>query len=158
MWLVIGYGSMLHSDDRFGRDVAEQIYERAVTGRVDVVSANQLTPELAEPISRASGVIFVDASATLPPGSIQCATLVPSVVQDDAVAFTHHCTPEMLLQSARTLFGVEPPAWLCTVGAESFGLGESLSPSVSAAVPQVVAWILDRLTADTATTGETGRT
>ena len=158
MWLIIGYGSLLHSDDRFGRDVVEQVHARAADGTLDVVSANQLTPELAEPISRAAGVIFVDANAALPPGSVQCAPLEASTCEQEPTAFTHHVTPEMLLCSARTLFGHAPPAWLCSAGADSFALGEALSASVSPAVPQVVDWILDLLAANSAATGEPGET
>ncbi len=145
MWLVIGYGSLLHSDDRFGQEVVDQVLEHTDEGTVDVLATNQLTPELADPISRATGVIFVDASAELPAGSVQCAMLDCSPFAGELPAFTHHCTPQVLMQSARSLFGHAPPAWLCAVGAESFALGESLSPVVSDAVPQVVAWILHRL-------------
>ena len=146
MWLVIGYGSLLHSDDRFGREVAERVLAEANEVAVEVIAANQLTPELAEPMSRAEGVIFVDASAELRPGSVECVMLPSSPdCTDGPSAFTHHCTPAMLLQSARSLYEHEPPAWLCTVGAETFALGESMSPAVSRAVPQVVTWILERL-------------
>ncbi len=145
MWLVIGYGSLLRSDDRIGRDIVEQVLERAGTRAVEVISANQLTPELSEPISRADGVIFVDASAELAPGTVKYDRLAASGRVDSMPVFVHHCTPEMLLGSARLLFGHQPRAWLCTVGAESLAIGESLSPSVAGAVPQVVDWILNRL-------------
>lgn len=147
MWLVIGYGSLLHSDDRVGHVVADRVFELAGSGRVEVITATQLTPELAEPISRAAGVIFVDAGVDLPPGDVRYSLLASMVEADSTPAFTHFCTPSSLLRSARDLYGRAPSAWLCAVGAQSLALGEWLSPAVSASVPGVVAWILERLPA-----------
>ena len=147
MWLVVGYGSLLHSDDRVGHVVADRVLEHAGAGRVEIITATQLTPELAEPISRAAGVIFVDASTELSAGDVRYALLAPMNEADSVPAFTHFCTPASLMRSARELYGQAPSAWLCAVGAESFTLGESLSPAVSESVARVVTWIPEKLPA-----------
>jgi hydrogenase maturation protease len=150
MWLVLGYGNALHADDGFGIAVAERLLPRVDPEMVEVVTAHQLTPEWAEPISRADGVIFVDASVALSPGQIQCLDLAEAASAQPArnAAFTHQCTPDLLLHAARVLYGRAPRAWLYTVGGAGFALGETLSAAVEAAVDRVIELILDRLYAN----------
>jgi hydrogenase maturation protease len=148
-WLLIGYGSALHEDDRFGRLVAERVRTAIDSGLADVLMATQLLPEMAEPIAGARGVIFVDAAADIPPGDLVCRRLaVPDGSNSgSAPAFSHQCTPATLLASAQELYGRSPAGWLCLVGGERFGLGETLSPRVEQAVGPAVTWILDRIAA-----------
>ncbi len=147
MWLVIGYGNSLYADDRFGIDVAEELRTRLAADDIEVISGDLLKPEWAEPISRADGVIFVDASDSLPPGKLQCLGLDPVLPIDSARSsiFTHYATPEMLLAAARVLYGRAPLGWLYMVGGEDFSLGEKLSPTVKRMVPRTVALILERV-------------
>src|SRR5258708_26660681 len=101
MWLVIGYGSPLHSDDRLGWVVADQLEAALDPAIVEIAACQQLTPEWIEPISRAAGVIFVDANAELTPGQIACAALSPPHETTHAITrvhFTHHITPQIILQ------------------------------------------------------------
>jgi hydrogenase maturation protease len=143
MWLVIGYGSQLHVDDRFGPAVAEAVQATADPTLVDVIVATQLTPELIEPISRAGGVIFVDAAIGGTPGRVECTSLGQTVAPAaNSTALSHHCTPEMLLEGANALYGHAPPGWLYVAGGENFELGETLSPCVEQAVRETVARIL----------------
>jgi hydrogenase maturation protease len=147
MWLVIGYGSTLHADDGFGPAVVEGVRARLPCGvPLEVIAGIQPVPEWAEPISRASGVIFVDASADLPPGQLQCVALTDEAPR--ASTFTHHCTPQALLESAGLLYGHRPPGWLYAAGGANFTLGEALSAPVAAAVPRAVAAILKIVTED----------
>ena len=60
-FLVIGYGNTLRSDDGVGAKVAAAVAELALPGVVALV-LHQLTPELAETISEARAVVFVDAA------------------------------------------------------------------------------------------------
>jgi hydrogenase maturation protease len=146
MWLVIGYGSLLHSDDRFGPSVAEAVQAMTDPALVEVHAATQLTPEMIEPISRACGVIFVDAGVGISPGQIGCMPLNQTEPRAaDSTALSHHCTPEMLLEGARTFYGHAPPGWLYVVGGENFALGDTLSPCVEQALPETVARILKHL-------------
>src|SRR5262245_46508216 len=63
--LVIGYGNVLRSDDGVGPKVAEAIGAMALP-QVEILTCDLLTPELAEPISRAVKVVFVDAAVDTP--------------------------------------------------------------------------------------------
>src|SRR5579859_5003074 len=136
MWLLIGCGSSLHSDDRLGWVVVETVAGAFDPTNVEAIVAVQLFPELAEPISRAEGVIFVDADATLPPGKIGCVNLTSNpfpfhgegslgvsvpplyeLVRGLGGEITaHHLTPQAVLNAARVLYGRAPEAWLYSVG------------------------------------------
>jgi hydrogenase maturation protease len=123
--LLIGYGNSLRGDDGVGLVVAQRLQGLAV---------HQLTPDLAEPISQAAKVIFIDADVRLPPGEVRRAPVV-----ETQSSLGHHCTPGELLVIARTLYGHAPPAELISIGIESTEFRESLSAPVLTAAEQVVA-------------------
>ena len=52
--LILGYGNPLRSDDGLGWQVAVQLFRTNTSPEVLVLPCHQLTPELAEPISRFS--------------------------------------------------------------------------------------------------------
>jgi hydrogenase maturation protease len=145
--LVIGYGNPLRADDGFGWIVAQQLRRDLPGDRlpadVVVLAEHQLTPELAEPISRASFVIFVDAREGNRPGRVDCHTVVPA--EECSPAFSHDVDPPSLLQMARLLFGSSPTAVVITVDGEAFGYGTDLSPVVQASLPEVIRYVLDIL-------------
>ncbi len=146
MLLVIGYGNPLRSDDGVGQHVAEQFAART-NGRqdVEILALHQLAPELAEPISRAHLVIFVDASADTTPGFVLYRTVTPTRAQGNT--FTHNTSPEGLLAGARDLYGACPEGLLITIGGASFELGETLSAPVQKALPEVLDALQARLPA-----------
>ncbi|MCO5197274.1 MAG: hydrogenase maturation protease [Anaerolineae bacterium] len=131
--LIIGYGNTLRGDDGIGVAAAEEI--RAGNPDVDVITCHQLAPELAEPISQARLVIFVDASAATAPGTIVAQRITSADLSHSS--FTHHVDPATLLALAGTLFGGNPEAWLMTVGIASTALGAPVSPLVAAALPEL---------------------
>jgi hydrogenase maturation protease len=122
-FLVIGYGNTLRSDDGVGAKVAAAVAELALPGVVALVR-HQLTPELAEPVSTARVVIFVDAAADAST-DVQMRQVEPA---DGAQLMAHAADPRMLLALARQLFGRCPPAWWLTIPVENLGFGEELSP------------------------------
>jgi hydrogenase maturation protease len=136
--LIIGYGNPLRGDDRLGWEVADQIARNAGDS-VKVLTRHQLTPELAEPISNADVVVFVDACHNGRAGDWRCETIRP----DDAIpqAFAHHLTPLSLLDYAAAIFDAKPAALLVSVTAGSFEYGDTLTPNVAAVVPEVVDYI-----------------
>jgi hydrogenase maturation protease len=138
--LVIGYGNPLRADDGLGWVVAQRLRTDLAgdlsLGDVVVVAEHQLTPELAEPISRARFVIFVDAREGEHPGPVDCRVVVPA--GDGSLAFSHNVDPPSLLQMARLLYGACPTAVVVSVDGEDFGYGTTLSTVVQAAVPEVV--------------------
>ena len=136
--LVIGYGNTLRSDDGVGPAVADEI-EKLGLADIASVSCPQLTPELAEPISFARRVIFVDAALD---GSqdVQLRSLAPA---DSSQIMAHAADPQTMLALARDVFGHAPEAWLIAIPVENIELGEELSPLAKAgsekAIEKIVA-------------------
>jgi len=122
-FLVIGYGNTLRSDDGVGAKVAAAVAELALPGVVALV-LHQLAPELAEPISGARTVIFVDAAVDAS-SEVQMRQLAPA---EGAQLMAHAADPRSLLAFAQQLFGRCPPAWWLTIPVENLGFGEELSP------------------------------
>ncbi len=131
--LVLGYGSELRGDDSIGLRVAEALADSVVDPDVEIVACGQLTPDLAEAVSRCQRVVFVDASAEDPPGHISCRRIYPR--EGGALSLSHELDPQSLLVWTRELFGQEPEAVLCTMGGECFDLTEQLSPVVVETLP-----------------------
>jgi hydrogenase maturation protease len=145
--LVVGYGNPLRADDGLGLVVAQRLRselegDRSL-GDVVVLIRHQLTPELAEAISRARSVIFVDAREGDHPGLVDCRVVVPA--EYGALAFSHDVDPPSLVTMARLLYGACPTAVVISVDGEEFGYGTTLSAPVQAAVPEVVQCIRDIL-------------
>ena len=137
--LVIGYGNPLRGDDGFGWQVAQLLGEIHLR-QLEVITCHQLTPELAELLARATRAVFVDASVTVAPGTLEIRALVIQELEPASMteSLTHHLTPAHLLVLARTLYGRAPPATLITVGAINLAHAEHLSPGVKAVIPEVL--------------------
>ena len=155
--LVIGYGNPLRADDGLGWTVARRLQcdldGDPQFGDVVVLAEHQLTPELAEPISRARLVIFVDARAGDQPGRIERRGIASTV--DGSLAFSHHVDPPSLVQMARLLYGHCPTAVVVSVDGDDFGYGTTLSPAIQAAIPEVVRGIRTMLVEGVAEGGAT---
>ena len=121
--LVIGYGNTLRSDDGVGAKVAAAVAELGLPG-VAALVRHQLTPELAEPISEARAVVFVDAAADAST-EVRLRPLEPA---ESAQLMAHAADPRSLLALAKQLFGRCPPAWWLTIPVENLEFGEELSP------------------------------
>lgn len=140
--LIIGYGNPLRGDDAFGWHAAHRLIALAQGKSVRVLPAHQLTPELAEPISDAELVIFIDASHQGEPGAWQCKDIARNVLLASDCSSAHYLTPVALLVFARTVYGACPRALLFSFTTESFGCGETLTRSAKAALPEVLQRIL----------------
>jgi len=134
--LIVCYGNPLRSDDGFGWHVGRLLSEALARKDAEVITCHQLTPELAERLSRSERAVFVDADAEGEAGRIRQQLVHPQPPASQT--FTHSCTPSSLLADAQRLYGRCPPAIIITVSAQSFEFGDALSPAVSAALPQVV--------------------
>jgi hydrogenase maturation protease len=120
--LVIGYGNTLRGDDSVGPRVAEAI-EALILPGVRALSCNLLTPELAETISQARRVVFVDASVE-PAAEVEMKKLFAA---ESSQVFAHAANPRTLLAMARDLFGHVPEAWCLSIPVENLEIGEELS-------------------------------
>jgi hydrogenase maturation protease len=121
--LVIGYGNTLRRDDGVGPRVADAVAALALPG-VHALACPLLTPELADPVSQARVVIFVDAAVDAP-REVQMRKLAAAGTSQ---IMAHAASPATLLALARDVFGHVPEAWWLTIPAEDLGIGEELSP------------------------------
>lgn len=135
--LLLACGNVLRSDDGVGLHLAAAVETDPRFAGVEVIVAQQFTPELAELIAAADRVAFVDACAELPAGEVRLQSV--AVAAEPPHSFTHHLPPAALLALAQSLYGRTPQqAVALAVGAASFELGEGLSATVVAAVPPAI--------------------
>jgi hydrogenase maturation protease len=139
MLLVIGYGNPLRSDDGIGQVVVKALEARVRSKALRIITTHQLTPELAEPISRAAMTIFVDACEGEQPGAVACQTVAAETL---AGAFTHNVTPASLLSAARELYGRAPAGLIVSITGASFDYGTEFSPHLASAIPRITEQII----------------
>ena len=96
----------------------------------------QLTPELAEDVSRTETVIFLDASSNGEPGSVRCEAVFPQLGE---LHFSHHLAPAEILGLCDRLYSAKPRAFLISIHGECFDHGQELSPTTVHALPQALA-------------------
>ena len=131
--LIIGYGNTLRGDDGVGPRVAAAIERLAVPG-VCTIGCAMLTPELADPVSRADTVIFVDAAVDAPQ-EVQLRKLEPN---ESSQLMAHAADPRTMLALARDVFGHTPKAWWLTIPAVALDFSEGLSPAAQLGLAEAV--------------------
>ncbi len=135
--LVLACGNSLRGDDGVALQIVHRMQEGVCDPATEFHCQQQWTPELAEPISKAKLVVFVDAALHTPPGSIACRQLQP--MRSMPLGYTHHVSPESLLWLAEELYGKRPvDAYLITIAGATFKLAEPLSDPVQSAIPSAV--------------------
>lgn len=127
MNLVIGIGNELRGDDGVG--------PRLVAGLepadgLETMSVHQLTPEMADRLSRAKRVLFVDAAVDRDDVRLE------RIETTQTRGIGHAVTPGALLGWTQFAFGRHPEAWLLGVPAGSFDVGDPISPGVSGLLPE----------------------
>lgn len=132
--LVIAYGNPLRSDDGVAWQAANEL-RRDLPWAARIICAHQLTPEVAEDVSRADLVIFLDASSTGKPGTVRCQAVS---ARSRKPCFSHHLAPADLLGWCHRLYSAKPRAFLISVDGERFDYGQGLSVRALNAVPLVV--------------------
>ena len=132
-FLVIGYGNTLRGDDGVGPCVAEAIEKLRLPG-VRTLACRMLTPELADPISRAAKVIFVDAAVDAPK-EVQWRNLEPN---ETSQLMAHAADPRTMLALARDVFGHAPQAWWLTIPAVKLDFSETLTPEAQRGFAEAV--------------------
>jgi hydrogenase maturation protease len=144
--LILACGNTLRSDDGIGPWLADWTEQRFQGNPdIEVITRHQWTPELAENISSAESVLFIDCSAASKPGSISL-TAVEAASASPTLA-THHVGAPELLGLAGELYNSLPrAALLLTLGAGSLELGEQFSQPVLDAIPLACAKLEDAVT------------
>lgn len=134
--LLIPYGNPLRGDDGTGWRVADELAGEGVDENCSIRPMHQLTPEMAEDISHAKVVIFVDASSEGEPGDINCHPLKPCTTGE--MFNYHNMTPSRLLGLSLKLYGQCPKAFLLTLTGENFSFGDDLSPTCARMLPELI--------------------
>jgi hydrogenase maturation protease len=134
--LLIAFGNPLRGDDGLAEEAA-RLLERELAGtQTQVLVVHQLVPELAETMSTADIVVFVDASAHGQPGSVHNEAVLPE--EGPLPAFDHVFVPATLLAYCLRLYGQRPAARLFSISGESFAPGIGLSAAVRKSIPKLV--------------------
>lgn len=135
MVYILGYGNPLRGDDGLGYVAAESLRETwGSHPDVNIETAHQLTPEIAETLSEHTYAIFLDVQATGTPGEIIEREVQATGNADSPI--NHQCTPESLLQSAQQLYGHASNLRMFSIVGEDYGYHESLSDTVRSQLPQ----------------------
>ena len=133
--LILGYGDPLRGDDGVGWHAVHRLRERSAELDADVMSCHQLTPELAEAVSRAERVIFIDARVGPTPGTVEVSEVAAGA--PEYPTFSHHLDAATLVALAQGLYGRAPEAWILAVTGESFAYTDQLSASVQSSLPEL---------------------
>jgi hydrogenase maturation protease len=148
--LVFAWGNPLREDDGVAWHVLEglrRLRPRPGLPALHLRHAHQLTPELSECVSRAAGVVFVDARRDGEPGELRCEELRPAAGTNP---LAHSLSPQALLLYAEALYGRAPAAALVSIAGERFGMGEQLSTAVRRALPRAIRAVVRQARAWTA--------
>jgi hydrogenase maturation protease len=134
--LILACGNTLRSDDGIGPWLAQWADEKFRDDpTIRILSRQQWTPDLAEDISQADSILFIDCSIESAPGSVRVMDVEPSAPGHGLA--THHQGAPELLGLARDLYHSHPRrASLLTIGAGSTELGETFSEPVLDAIPE----------------------
>jgi hydrogenase maturation protease len=132
--LVIAYGNPLRSDDGVAWQAAEELKRNLPAS--EVICVHQLTPELAETVTRFDLVIFLDAASDGHAGRVNCRGVYAESVK---LRFSHYLEPAEIMALCQRLYSAKPEGFLITVHGERFTHGEGMSPAVASAIPHLVA-------------------
>ncbi|MCX7796721.1 MAG: hydrogenase maturation protease [bacterium] len=115
--LVIGYGNPARCDDGIGEYVTERLLSEGIN--VDILTCQELGPELCEDISGCGLVFFIDAGIEQ-----NEAFLIREITPKyKTPIFSHHISPEMLLAITEELYNVRPKAYLVSIKGYNFDFG-----------------------------------
>jgi hydrogenase maturation protease len=138
--LIVAIGNPLRSDDGLAWHAADLLEKTIPPAQAEILRLHQLTPELAETVSRYETVIFVDAAVgdgqeTVGEPQFRVISIMPDTV--DLIRFSHALSSASVLGLSADLYGETPRAFSATLPGRNFDHGESLSPEVAAALPKL---------------------
>ncbi len=134
--LIIGYGNPMREDDAIGCHAARALEQHFWNDAdVEVIAAQQLSPEMADDLSHRDFVLFLDASFGDTPGTITRTTVSP---EPGPCGFSHQLTPSSLLTAAEQLYGDAPFAMSITLAGWSFDLGQKMSQIATRRMPDYI--------------------
>ena len=135
----------MRSDDGVAWRAADAFASEFPEHAVDIHRLHQLTPELADTVRNYRSVVFVDAASCdgslTEPGTIRVEEILAGA--SEPARFSHVLSPKRVLDLAAQLYGASPRTFVVTVAGETFNHGDSLSPAVARAVPELIARIAE---------------
>ena len=137
--LVLGIGNLLMGDEGVGVHAVRRLLDSALAGDVRVVDGGTGGFHLLSCFQEYDPLVLIDAAADgQAPGTVS--TLEPVYASDYPRSLTAHDIGLKDVVEAAALIGPLPKTYLVTVSVgEPRGLALTLSPSVEAALPEVVA-------------------
>lgn len=115
--LVIGYGNPARCDDGIGEYVAKRLLSEGID--IEILTVQELGPELCEDISGCELVFFIDAGIEQ-----EESFLIREIIPKYKVPiFSHHISPEMLLAITEELYRVRPKSYLVSIKGYNFDFG-----------------------------------
>jgi len=134
--LILACGNTLRSDDGVGPWLCDWAADHfASDPRVQTISRQQWTPDLAVDIANTDSVLFIDCSIASAAGEINLIAVAPASSSPGLA--THHTGAPELLAFVKELYGSTPrTSLLLTIGAGSTDLGESFGPDVTATLSE----------------------
>ncbi len=134
--LIIGYGNPVRGDDAIGCHAARALEQYFWNDPdVEVIAAQQLTPEMVDDILQRDFVLFLEASSGEAPGTIRRTTVSP---EPGSAGFSRHFTPVSLLTAAEQLYGDAPFAMSIAMAGWSFDPGQKLSQIATRRMPDFI--------------------
>ena len=139
--IVFAWGNESRGDDGIGPLLARRLLELELPALV-VVEDHQLNIEHVTDFVGDTPLLFIDASVSIGSGIM----LEQIEASNDGNFSTHAISPQALLNVCREATGnAPPPAYLLHVAGRSFGLGESLGSTGSAAAESAWAFLNELL-------------
>ena len=138
--LIVAYGNPLRCDDGIAWRAAEMLEGKFLPDEVEIVSLHQLGPELAESASRRSMRDFYRCGRrgkSPRRGSSQSDVRWPRRTSRRA-SFLPCSRSSAIIGLAIRLYGTRVQAFSVTITGQNFDHGESLSPAVKAALPNLI--------------------
>lgn len=155
--LVVAYGNIDRQDDGAAWHILTRLLERMnhfgidpfeqpqiePTPNLTCLFALQLTPEMAELISKYERVCFIDAHTGAAPEPLYIDRVRPEFISSP---LTHHLTPAACLYLVETIYRQQVEGILVSVQGFEFGFGRSLSARTAVladqAVESILGWIV----------------
>lgn len=143
--LVVGLGHPDRGDDAVGGLVADQVGQR----RSDLVVEHLLDPAaLLDVLNDVEVLVVADAALSpAPVGTVEVFDVSQRPLREATgrPPSTHGLSLATVLDLARTTDTLAPSAWVVTVAADSFDIGQPPHPRVRAAVPDAARRVVDLL-------------
>jgi hydrogenase maturation protease len=141
--LIVAYGNPLRCDDGVAWRAADALEGKFPESEVEILRLHQLAPEVSDSVRHRELVLFVDAACVddienTHPGGVRVREVVGTEIRERPSHFSHVYSPDKVLGFARELYQALPKAFVITIAGEDFNHGESLSPPVAAALPELV--------------------